>query len=305
MKRSLIFLAGKTGVVSLPASWIRKQGLSKGDELDLFEKDNIIQIVNIAKKVSNKVEVNVTDLSQSMIFRYINTWYKLGVSEIKIYFENQEKDGKFLIDIIQQGIDSLIGLEIVRQTKNTCIVKEISQVKSEEFSAIFRRMFLTLLSMTEDSLKAIKSKDKESLINISKYSDNNLNRLYMFCVRILNKENDYVKACMGNMTKLNALEKIGDYCAEINSQLLDVESFSLDERTLELYGETNGLLKEYYELHYKSTREKIDALIVKAKKSRLKIMKLSSSLGGLDVSVLSTLKIINKEIREIIDWIMV
>jgi len=33
MKRRVIFLAGKTAVLSLPVKWVRQCGINKGDEL--------------------------------------------------------------------------------------------------------------------------------------------------------------------------------------------------------------------------------------------------------------------------------
>lgn len=300
MKRKIIFLAGKTGVVSLPSKWLRAQGLKKGDELTLEEKGNAILVKNTNKKQESKYEINIENLSQSLTFRYLNTLYKLGASEIKIIFNNSEK----AMDIIQKGIDSLIGLEIVRQSNKFCIVKEVSQVKFEEFKPVFRRLFLSLLSLTKDSLTAIKDKDKSALENISKFMDPNINRLYMFCIRILNKENQYVVENIGNITKLNGLEKIGDHYNEISQEILNTKSNKLSPKTLKLYEETNKIVETYYHLNYKSTKEEINELILKSKQIKNEITKTSSELKGIDGSVLSTLKIINQEVREIIDWII-
>lgn len=35
MKRKVVFLAGKTAVLSLPINWVRKCSINKGDEIDI------------------------------------------------------------------------------------------------------------------------------------------------------------------------------------------------------------------------------------------------------------------------------
>ena len=54
MKRKLIQLSTSTNVISIPTTWLRKNNLSKGAELDLEEKDNRIIISKDNKKTLKK-----------------------------------------------------------------------------------------------------------------------------------------------------------------------------------------------------------------------------------------------------------
>jgi len=54
MKRKIIQLAGKTMVVSLPAEWIRKFKVNKGDEVELKEEGKRI-IINTDKEFSKEI----------------------------------------------------------------------------------------------------------------------------------------------------------------------------------------------------------------------------------------------------------
>ena len=51
MKRKAIQLASQTIVVSLPAKWVRQQGIKKGDEIDVEERGKELVIGN---KMPNK-----------------------------------------------------------------------------------------------------------------------------------------------------------------------------------------------------------------------------------------------------------
>ena len=90
MKRKVILLAGKTSVISLPNSWIKKWGINKGDELELIEKGNALNIKttnpsNVGKDIIlNTEELGVFDK------RYIADLYKYGYDEIKVIYDNPE-----------------------------------------------------------------------------------------------------------------------------------------------------------------------------------------------------------------------
>lgn len=151
-------------------------------------------------------------------------------------------------------------------------------------------------------MEAIKNNDTIALDNISKHMDPNINKLFKFCLRIINKENMYVKDVMAKTAILHGLERIGDFYTEISRMLLKNKS-KLSQDTLKLYGDTNRLLERFYEQHYKLDKDKLEKLHIDAKKSREELIS-KMSKPGMDSSVLSTLKEINNQLREIMDWIL-
>jgi len=63
MKRSVILMGGKTYVVSLPAKWIQKYGIQKGEELELEEIDNTVIVRTDKLARGDDLDVNFTSLS--------------------------------------------------------------------------------------------------------------------------------------------------------------------------------------------------------------------------------------------------
>ena len=73
MKRSLILMGGKTYVVSLPAEWIKKHRLKKGQELEVSEdigkviisagslkpKDRVISMEYSSEKACKSISVGI------------------------------------------------------------------------------------------------------------------------------------------------------------------------------------------------------------------------------------------------------
>ena len=305
MKRRVIFLAGKTAVLSLPVKWVRQCGINKGDELEIDERGSILTIKASLKGNDAPVEIDISGMNSSLIWRYMNTIYKLGASEIKIKYDNQEvydldKKKKIkTMDLMRNIINELIGLEIIKQGNNYCVVKEISSVKEEEFDPVYRRIFFTLLNLARDSLDSIKNKDKEGIENIVNYLDPNINKLFKFCLRILSKENTYVKDVISKTVILHGLERIGDLYSEISRTLLRNKTMKLNSESLKLYGEVNDLLELYYETYYKKDNKKVEDLHSKAKLLKEKLADSES-----DLAVITVLKEINNQLREMIDWIL-
>ena len=95
-----------------------------------------------------EVTIDVQGLTPTLIWRFVSAVYRSGADEFKIIFEDlpkkkrytafsyntfdllysNEKQGKLIlspIEIIQAMVNRCIGVEIIDQKKNWCIVKEL------------------------------------------------------------------------------------------------------------------------------------------------------------------------------------
>ncbi len=87
MRRSVIQLAGKTHVVSLPSKWIKKYGIKKGDELELEENNEKIVISKDSAKEIRSREIELNNYG-AMARRVIGALYKKGYDEVKRSLQN-------------------------------------------------------------------------------------------------------------------------------------------------------------------------------------------------------------------------
>ncbi len=263
MKRKLIQMAGKTMLVSLPADWVKKYNLKKGEEIDLEEKGN--QIVLSQKKAIEVEEVKV-DLRghPSFVKRNLNTFYREGYDKIEFVYDNPS-----IIDEIQEAVDnSLPGFEILSQTSKGCVIKSIANPEESEFDSTLRRLFLVALAMGNESFEAV-SKGNISELEKIKNKEMTTNKLANYCQRFLNKKgyHDFKKVThLYALVKL--LEQIADEYRDLCVYLLK-NKMKLSKNTLSFYDKSNKFFEYVYNLFYQFDNKKL----LEEKNSRFALIK--------------------------------
>ena len=206
MKRKTIRQGSNALTITLPQSWIKKQNIEPGSEIEVKEEGNILQISADSREESKSIDIDITGLSNILIWRKLSAIYRAGYDEMKIHFknsknkvvysaftydtlfssgtENQKLDA---IEIIQAHVNRSIGTEIIEQGSTYCIIKDMNEISEREFDNAMRRIFLLILNMIEKIVLGINEDDKEELKSIH-IIDTNLDRFEDFCIRVLNKK---------------------------------------------------------------------------------------------------------------------
>jgi len=248
MKRKIIRLGTTTQVFSLPAKWSQKYGVKPGDELEMEEYGNKL-IISTQKSISIAGKsIDLTKLS-TLLKRIVGAHYIAGYDELKITVGDIAKSRQ-----IQARAKDFIGLSVVNQGKDFVELKEISSANSESFEPIMRRVFLLLLSIGEESEKAINSSetDLEYLNDL----ESNINNFTDYCFRIINKRGFGENKLMnGTYCVLNNLELIGDAYKRI-IQYIGEHRIRLNPGERQAYSDINRLFKDLYELYYDFSYEK-------------------------------------------------
>lgn len=265
-------MAGKTMVVSLPSSWVKKYGLKKGEEIDLEEQGQRVVISTGKEYDIEKVRIDLKGATERAIRWTLSALHKSGFDEIVI-----DHDKKETVKIIEELIKDLYtGFTIMEQTKERCILKSISKDKESELDPTLRRAFLVTMSMGEETLEAIKKRKFGDLKELAMKERMN-NQLTNFCERILNKRGykDHKKTNFMYVIAWN-LEKICDNYNYICNLLKDAKKVKIGNDIIKLYESANNLFKEYYGLFYKFDINRLSELGAKKKeieKETRKIMK--------------------------------
>lgn len=245
MKRKIIQLAGKTSVVSIPAKWIRKYDIKKGDEVDITEQGNSIVITTNQELLrSEKAKVDITNLDK-LTGRVLAALYKSGYDEIEVTFSNTKE-----LENAQNFVrESFIGFEITEQRKNSIVIKKISEIEIEEFDTILRRVFLVLLSVADESYQASAKQDKEWLKQLV-LRDKDINKLTDFCRRIINKKG-YAKFKRNPPLYfiVEQIEKIGDLYRELCKTAANNKK-KPGKELLALHKTSNDFLRKFYHFYY-------------------------------------------------------
>lgn len=262
MKRKVIQLSGRTLVVTLPKEWASDNNITKGDYLD-FEVGNDSDLILRPSDRSVTYEprstcIDVSALDERVVRWLLSSLHKKGFDEINIRFTDRH-----VLDVVNELVkDLFVGFTIVSQTENTCTVKSISLDSHSDFDAIFRRAFMLMLQMGQEVLAALREQRTEALSALVAMEHMN-NQLTNFCERLLNKEGyeDYDSTCFMYVIVWN-LEKVCDdhkYICEYFGTKAP-KAVILREEVLDLYGLTNKLSRDFYDLFYKFEIQGLNAL---------------------------------------------
>lgn len=295
MKRKLIQMAGKTMVVSLPADWVKKYNLKKGDEIELNKEGKLITIsIDKDYRTENEISINLP-AEEEFLERMLHINYILGYDQIKLSFED-----KNVIKQIKQSIKNLLGFEIIQETQNTCVIKSVTTEMGEEFDNVLRRIFFSLISIGKESYELIKNqKYTELKEELSSFEDVN-DKLTFFCERLLNKKGYKV---LQKTTLIYCivwtLEQIGDEYRYIAEFLAQNKKIKLNNEILSIYSETNKLTEGFYNLFYKSTPKELRQYRNKINVVKEKTLAVLSKTNTIEKEILYHLASIQKSLNNI------
>ncbi len=247
MKRKVVKLGPATLVVSLPTKWAKKFNIVAGGEVELEEQDK-----NILIKTSNdfKVEKEFLDFTNMdyLLKRIIASKYIKGADEIEVKFNSLEKSRT-----IQKRVDEMIGMEIIEQTKDKLLVKDIQGLSDDNFDSVLRRVLFLLNSISEESLKSISNKETD--LEYLKDVEKNLNRFSDYCFRLLSKKgyHDYKKTPIMYCVVV-LLEDLGDDYKKLIS-FIQENKLKLNDDLIKIYADINNLHKNLHDLFFKFSQD--------------------------------------------------
>lgn len=242
MRRKAIQLANKTIVVSLPAKWVKQQGIKKGDEIEVEEGDSRLFLSTESKPSEIKKTINIDEYGP-MKNRIVLSNYLQGVDELELIFNKTEE----IKEIKERVVNELIGFEIIKQTANSLILKDISGFSEQDLNRIISRIFLIIESTSKELLEALENKqeDLNHIISIDKET----NRMAYYSIRILNKrEHEEIKKLPILYSTILLLEKIGDLYRDLARYIMgnNIKLSKEDLENLKLISELFLIIKKLY-----------------------------------------------------------
>jgi len=277
MRRKVIKQGHNTLTITLPSKWAKRFKINAGDEIEFEETENSLKIISEKNADLSSTIVDITDLSIPLIWRFVSSAYRAGYDEIRIRWEEKNSKMKNFysafsydtlnylfenrstelspLETIQALINRFVGVEIIDQRANYCVVKELGETSYKEFDNSLRRIFLLILSMGEECEEAVKGNNAD--LKAIHLTDTNLDRFEDFCFRVLNKKK-YVnpKKTPTVYSMIFLLELIGDEYKRFSVHLLKQEGEATP--TIQEYlVKINKQFRNFYDLYYSFKKEKI------------------------------------------------
>ncbi len=283
MKRKIIQLAGKTHVVSLPASFVRKYGLKKGDEVEVEERGKELVLVTEKKTDIRKIVVDLEKIGP-LHENYISFLYQEGYDEIEL--RSITKKG---LRVVQQRISNLMGFEIIRQGETYCVIRNVAEAMETEFENILRRTFLILIDMADNCYDAI-SKGEFSRLDDIKLLEKTNNKFTDFLKRILNKHGYKEPEKLPFLYSIiRDLEQIADIYRYICDTFKSEKKFKFTKDVLGLFKEINTFLETFYHLFYKYDKVKAFEFHGEREKFKKRLYELFEKESGRNLLLLNYL----------------
>ena len=256
-------------MVSLPAKWVKKLNIQKGEELEILETDLglLLSPTSTPESQTLKIDVNATGFD-IFLQRFLFVLYQNGYDEIRIKYDNPE----FLRKIVTE---QFVGLEIVNYKKDFIELKSVSKGTKEEFDSMLRRTFLINKQMIPLLGEMLFNKDTGAANLILEMEKTN-NRFTNYCRRILIKG----RSMQDNRTPflysfVSELEKISD-----NVKYLVNRVSKLDIKKIKINSELKPIIKTIEELSHSLMNQfydfKLDKMLKEYRKTRNLINKIQS-----------------------------
>lgn len=285
LRRKIVLHGPSTLTISLPSTWTRRFNLKKGDELILNERGSSL---NIETQESIEDKIKKIDLQghEKLSKLLITASYRQGYTSTEIKYNNPEYIKKFQKIVT----DEVAGFEIINSEKDSCTIQDITGHMRNESSMVLRRIWLILLDLSKESLKAIESKNKNTLKN-REFIDKSIKKFTNYYLRFLIKRGhqNHKKTPLYYYVAKN-LEILSDDYKTITRQILQSEE-SLE--IINILKEINKGLENLYNSFYKYKIERIEEIF-------LKTNEIEKEIDNSNNRQVKKLSILNNQIKNLV-----
>ena len=234
---------GSSYIISLPKPWITKSGIEKKDTLGIIAQPdgNLLITPKFEEKEilkSKEIKIEGTE-NPNFVFRLLIGAYIMGYS--KIIIKSSRKIKSQIRTVIRKFIRIAIGPEILEESNNYVMMKDLLNPKEMPFEKTIKRMYILVENMHKDAIEALSIKDKklaEEVVN----RDNEIDRLHWLIGRqshivlrdiILSQRMGVTLEDAHHYQQMSRLlERIGDHAVKIAENVLKTIEHDFDEKLL-------------------------------------------------------------------------
>lgn len=271
---------GASYIISLPKEWIIEHGIVARDTVGIVSQPdgNLLVSPHVnSQQIVKEKELDVDDIENSnFLFRLLIGAYIMGYNIIKVK-TSKPKFESYLREVIEGYIDIAIGIEIIEETNNYILIKDLLDPKEMPFEKTIKRMYILAQGMHEDAVKALEEEDKILADKVIK-RDDQLDRLNWLIER------------QSHIVLRDII-----LCQKLNITLEDASNFQLISKFLERIGDhAVKIARNVLKIDFQKINSKLSESITSASKVSLELLNIS-----LDAWLQKNLKLANENIESI------
>ena len=247
---------GSSFIISLPKEWIKEHNINKGDSLSILSQPNgnLMITPHASSQVYIKEKIiNIDkDTTPDYLFRLLVGVYIMGYSKIIIQ-TTRDRFEQPTREVIESFVKITIGTEIIEETPNKKIIKDLLNPKEMPFDKAIKQMYIKANDMHEDAVRALESADKDLAQKVID-RDDDLDRLNWLVERqshivlrdviLCQKMNITLEDASNYQLISKFLERIGDHAVKIAQNVLKLDYEKIDNTLFESIMEASKLSLE-------------------------------------------------------------
>jgi len=241
--RKVQMSGGSSYIVSLPKNWVKKSKIEKNDPIGLIEQgDGTLLITpNTSGDQIQKVwEYEISSSTDRVFFlRCMIGAYISGYTSMKIRAEGRLPP--FATGVVREFTNMAIGQEVVEETENMVIIKDLLNPSEMPIENTLTRMSVIVTKMHQDALLALKENNSGLAENVIS-RDNDVDRLHWLIGRqtnlILNDVNLSRKMNISTETAVHffftsrIIKRVGDHASKIAKSVKNLSGKKIPENIL-------------------------------------------------------------------------
>jgi phosphate uptake regulator len=250
-------------LVSLPKVWITKHNVKKGNELDVKEQGNKVVISTESMPELETKMLDVTGMDRTSIVLYLRSAYRRGYDTIDLSYNEPTtthlRTGQKMkiSSVIHEEVSRLVGVEIIKQKGNSCLVKSISDASAKDFNNILRRVFILIEDVFTDIVEGIKTENANLLETVEEKYDN-ITKFISYSFRLLNKKGYEVLTDITSLYSIVAsMEETIEILKWVARDALSMKKIKFTDKGLKLIEAVKEAFYQYYDLFYKFDNKKV------------------------------------------------
>ncbi|SEH52070.1 Phosphate uptake regulator [Halopenitus malekzadehii] len=227
--RKVQVTGGSTYTVSIPKTWANRNDVEAGSEVEFYPDGDSLLLSPRSDDEGTTGTLDITDLTDRELTRAVMTMYVSGFDVIALEGSEITTEQR---STIRDATQSLVGLEVLEETRDRVVVRDLLDSSELSIHNAVTRMRLISTSMLSDALTALRDLDDGLARDVIR-RDDDLDRLWMVVSRIFRSTLRTPKAaeelglpreaCFDNHSSARQLERIGDHATKIAHLTLNID----------------------------------------------------------------------------------
>ena len=203
--------------------------MSAGSTVEFYPEGDSLFMTPVGGDDQTEGTLDITNLEDTELVRAVMTMYVSGFDVIVLESGRITNDQR---GMIREATQSLVGLEVLEETKDEIVIRDLLDSSELSIHNAVTRMRLIAASMLEDALLALRDLDRDLAHDVIQ-RDDDVDRLWMVVSRIFRATLRTPKAseelglprevCFDYHSSARQLERIGDHATKIAHLTLEID----------------------------------------------------------------------------------